>query len=291
MNESFVLLTDSSADLPQYLLDELDISVLPLSFTLEGKVYHNYPDARELSSTEFYAALRGGSMVQTSAVNVDQFTQFMRPALEAGRDVLYLGFSSALSSTYSAGYMTAQELREEFPQRKILTVDTLAASQGQGMLVYLAAKLRAEGKSIDEVAAYVEENKLRLCHWFTVDDLFFLKRGGRISAATAVLGSALGIKPVLHVDNEGRLISVSKARGRKKSIQAMVDKMRETAIDPANQTIFIVHGDCLDDANYLADLVRTEFGMKDIIINYVGPVIGAHSGPNTLALFFLGQDR
>lgn len=289
--QPFALLTDSSADLPQNIIDELAVTVLPLRFTLEGKTYSNYPDGREMSFSDFYAALRAGSMVQTSAVNVEQFLQVMRPLLAAGQDVLYLGFSSALSSTYSAGFMAAQELREEFPERKILTVDTLAASQGQGMLVYLAAKKRAAGEGIDAVAAFVEETKLHLCHWFTVDDLFFLKRGGRVSAATAVLGSALGIKPVMHVDDQGRLINVSKTRGRKNSIHALFERMRDTAIAPENQTVFIVHGDCVEEANDLAQLVRQELGVRDVIVNYVGPVIGAHSGPNTMALFFLGQNR
>ena len=202
-----------------------------------------------------------------------------------------MAFSSGLSGTCSAGTIAARDLAEEFPERKILVVDTLCAALGQGLLVYLTAKKRAEGATLEEAAQYAEETKLSLCHWFTVDDLFFLKRGGRLSGATALVGSALGIKPVLHVDDEGHLVKVSTARGRKNSLKALADKMAETAIDPQNQTVFIGHGDCLEDAQYLADLLKSSCGFKEILIDYVGPVIGAHSGPGTMALFFLGTRR
>lgn len=290
-NKNYIIITDSSADLSAALLEQIDVEVVPLSFTLGGKEHLNYPDEREIRCADFYAEMRKGAMVKTAALNIDTFASVFRSHLEAGRDILYLGFSSALSSTYSAGHLAAQDLREQFPERKILTVDTLCASLGQGMLVYLTAKKRDEGASIEEAAAFAEESKLHICHWFTVDDLFFLKRGGRVSAATALIGSALGIKPVLHVDNEGRLINVSKARGRKNSIAALAEHMCNEAIDPANQTIFISHGDCLNDAQTLADMLRTRCGFQDVIINFVGPVIGAHSGPGTLALFYYGTVR
>ena len=205
--------------------------------------------------------------------------------------MLYLGFSSGLSSTYSASEIAAQELRERYPERKVLTVDTLCASMGQGLLVWLTVQELKHGATLEEAAKYAEDNRLHLCHWFTVDDLFFLKRGGRVSAATALVGSALGIKPVLHVDNEGHLINVSKARGRKNSILALVDRMERSAIEPEKQTVFISHGDCLADAEFLAQEVRRRLHVPRIEINYVGPVIGAHSGPGTLALFFLGTAR
>ncbi len=288
---NYVLLTDSSADLPAKLYKELDIELLPLSFILEEKSYLNLPDESTMRFHDFYELLRGGKNVTTSAINVETFRETFLPFLKEGKDVLYLGFSSGLSGTFSAGHIAAQELMEEYPERKILCVDTLCASLGQGMLVYLTAKKRLEGASIEEAAAFAEENKLHLCHWFTVDDLFFLKRGGRISAATALVGSALGIKPILHVDDEGHLISISKVRGRKKSIAALMERMKEAAIDPAEQIPFISHGDCPEDANELADMLRKEFGVKDVIINHVGPVIGAHSGPGTLALFYLGKQR
>ena len=291
MNNSYVVMTDSSADLTAELVETLGLDVIPLSVNVGEKSFMNYPDEREIDSHEFYDMLRNGANAKTSAVNVDTFLNAMSVHLKAGRDVLYLGFSSGLSSTYSASEIAAQELRDTYPDRKILTVDTLAASLGQGLLVYLTMQKVLAGATIEQAAAFAEESRLHLCHWFTVDDLFFLKRGGRVSAATALVGSALGIKPVLHVDNEGHLINVSKARGRKNSILALVDRMERSAIDPAKQTIFISHGDCREDAEFLANEVRKRFGVSDITINFVGPVIGAHSGPGTLALFFLGTER
>lgn len=291
MNKSYVVMTDSSADLTAELVEKLGLDVIPLSVNVGEKSFMNYPDEREIGSHEFYEMLRGGANAKTSAVNVDTFVNAMSVHLKQGKDVLYLGFSSGLSSTYNAGAIAAEELRAAYPDRKILTVDTLCASLGQGLLVYLTVQKVLAGATIEEAAAFAEENRLHLCHWFTVDDLFFLKRGGRVSAATALVGSALGIKPVLHVDNEGHLINVSKARGRKNSILALVDRMEKSAIDPAKQTIFISHGDCLADAEFLADELRKRFGISDITINFVGPVIGAHSGPGTLALFFLGEER
>ncbi len=287
----YILLTDSSADLTQEQYRELDIQVLPLTFLLNGQSYENLPDESSMKFSQVYAELRKGANIQTSAVNVDRFSTTYRSYLEKGYDILYLGFSSGLSSTYSASQIAAQDMMEAFPGRKILTVDSLAASMGQGLLVYYTAKKRLEGATLEEAAAYAEELKLKVCHWFTVDDLFFLKRGGRVSATTALLGSALGIKPVLHVDNEGHLINVAKVRGRKNSLQHIADRMAATAVDPACQTIFLSHGDCLEDAEYLAQLLRQGCGFKDIVINYVGPVIGAHSGPGTIALFFLGTER
>lgn len=291
MNKSYVVMTDSSADLTAELVEKLGLDVIPLSVNVGEKSFMNYPDEREIGSHEFYEMLRGGANAKTSAVNVDTFVNAMSVHLKQGKDVLYLGFSSGLSSTYNAGAIAAEELRAAYPDRKILTVDTLCASLGQGLLVYLTVQKVLAGATIEEAAAFAEENRLHLCHWFTVDDLFFLKRGGRVSAATALVGSALGIKPVLHVDNEGHLINVSKARGRKNSILALVDRMEKSAINPAKQTIFISHGDCLADAEFLADELRKRFGISDITINFVGPVIGAHSGPGTLALFFLGEER
>ncbi|MBE6985525.1 MAG: DegV family protein [Ruminococcaceae bacterium] len=288
---NYIILTDSSADLPLSIYNELDIQVLPLSFLLDGEVYHNTPDESSIAFKEVYAQLRSGKNVTTSAVNVETFKEAFLPYVQDGKDILYLGFSSGLSGTFSAGTIAAQELLEEYPERKIVCVDTLCASLGQGMLVYMTAKKRAEGFSLSEAAEYAEKIKLNVCHWFTVDDLFFLKRGGRISATTALVGSALGIKPILHVDNEGHLISVSKTRGRKKAITSLLEQMKASAIDPSTQIPMISHGDCVEDANVLADALRKEFGVKDVIINYVGPVIGAHSGPGTLALFFIGKER
>ena len=287
----FVILTDSSADLGADMVQQLDVQVLPLSFSMGQQIYHNYPDNREIDPHAFYQLLRQGEVATTSAVNVAQYTDALEPLLQAGKDVLVLAFSSGLSTTYNSSRIAVEELAEKYPERKLYTVDTLCASLGQGLLVYLAAKLRSEGRSIEEVRDWAEENKLHMCHQFTVDDLHFLKRGGRISATTAVVGSMLQIKPVLHVDNEGHLINIAKARGRQASLKALVDKMEKTAIDPANQVVFISHGDCLEDAHTVEKMVKERFGVKEVYINYVGPVIGAHSGPGTLALFYVGSER
>ena len=290
MNQ-FAIITDSGADLPQYLAEELNVSVLPLHFTIQGKEYADLPDRRDMEPGAFYNLLRQGEMGKTSALNANAYTELMTPVLEAGQDILVLAFSSGLSTTYQSSVIAVEELKEKYPDRKIYTVDTLAASLGEGLLVWYAAKMREEGKSIEEVRDWVEDHKLNLAHWFTVDDLNHLKRGGRVSAATALVGTMLSIKPVLHVDNEGHLINMSKARGRAASLKALVDKMEATAIDPANQTIFISHGDSEADAKKVADMVKERFGVEVKVIDYVGPVIGCHSGPGTIALFFLGSER
>lgn len=287
----FVMLTDSSADLSAQMVQQADVEVIPLSFNIQGRTYRNYPDNREMDPALFYDMLRAGELATTAAVNVGEYVQAIEPFLEQGRDVLVLAFSSGLSGTYNSSRLAVEELQEKYPQRKIYTVDTLCASLGQGLLVWLAAQQRKEGKSIEEVRDWVEANKLSLCHQFTVDDLHFLKRGGRISATTAVVGSMLQIKPVLHVDDEGHLINIGKARGRHASLKALVDKMEKTVTEEGKKTVFISHGDCLKDAETVAEMVRQRFGTQDIRINYVGPVIGAHSGPGTLALFYLGTQR
>ena len=287
----FTILTDSSADLGEDLVREMDIQVLPLSFTIQDKTYHNYPDNRELDPHVFYQMLREGQTATTAAVNVEQYLQAMEAELQAGRDVLVLAFSSGLSATCHSAQIAAQELSEQYPERKVYVVDSLCASLGQGLLVWYAARMKNEGRGIGAVRDWLEENKLHLCHWFTVDDLHFLKRGGRISSATAVLGTMLSIKPVMHVDDEGHLTKVGTARGRNASLKALVDHMAETAIDPAGQTVFISHGDCEEDANKVAEDVKRRFGVQTVVLNNVGPVIGAHSGPGTVALFFLGRHR
>lgn len=288
---SYVIVTDSSADLSAQMAEEAGVQVLPLRFTVEGQTYYNWPDNREMDPKVFYRMLREGEVATTAAVNISQYLDMLEPILQSGTDVLVLSFSSGLSATYDSSRLAAEELREKYPQRKIFAVDTLCASLGQGLLVWYAAQLKDQGKSIEEVRDWVEENKLHLCHQFTVDDLHFLKRGGRISATTAVVGTMLKIKPVLHVDDGGKLVNIGKARGRKASLKALVDRMEETAVDPAGQTVFISHGDCMEDAEYVAGLVKERMGVQDVRINYVGPVIGAHSGPGTLALFHLGSRR
>ena len=290
MND-YVLLTDSSADLTDALVKELGVEVLPLSFTMRNKTYRNWPDNREIDPKDFYRQLREGEMATTSAVNVSDFTETIEPHLKEGRDVLVVAFSSGLSATCHSAQIAAQELSEQYPERKVYVVDSLCASLGQGLLVWYAARMKNEGRGIGAVRDWLEENKLHLCHWFTVDDLHFLKRGGRISSATAVLGTMLSIKPVMHVDDEGHLTKVGTARGRNASLKALVDHMAETAIDPEHPTIFITHGDCEEDANKVAEDVKRRFGVQTVVLNNVGPVIGAHSGPGTVALFFLGRHR
>jgi DegV family protein with EDD domain len=287
----FVLMTDSCCDMTAKMADELGLAVLPLSLQMGDSVYRNWLDGRELGFEEFYARVRQGSMATTSAINVGEFTAKMREVLAAGKDILCISFSSALSTTYQSAVIAAGDLRSEFPEASIYVVDSLCASLGQGLLLYLCAQEKAKGRSISEVRAFAEATKGNICHWFTVDDLNHLKRGGRISAATALFGTMLSIKPVMHVDDGGHLTPVSKARGRKASLLALVDHMEETALDPANSPVFISHGDCEGDALLVADEVTRRFGNRDIHLNYVGPVIGNHSGPGTVALFFLGAKR
>ncbi len=287
----FVILTDSSADLSAEMAQKLNVEILPLGFVMDNQTYRNYPDNREMDPHVFYDRLRSGDAATTNAVNVAQYVEALEPMLQAGKDVLILAFSSGLSTTYNSSRLAVEELSSKYPERKLYTVDTLCASLGQGLLVWYAARERDRGHSIEEVRDWVEDRKLNLCHQFTVDDLYFLKRGGRISAATAVVGSMLHIKPVLHVDDEGHLINIGKVRGRQAALKALVDRMEETAIDSGSLTVFISHGDCLEDAQTVAEMVKKRFGVEEIYINYVGPVIGAHSGPGTVALFYIGTNR
>lgn len=290
MND-YILLTDSGSDLPADLAERMDLIVLPLTVDVEGKLYRNYLDGREISFKDFYTRLRGGAKVKTSAVNQAQFIEVLEPLLAAGNDVLYLGFDSGISGTYNAGASAIAELAPKYPERKVFAVDTLCASMGQGLIVYLCWKQKQAGKSIEEVRDYCEQTKMSVAHWFTVDDLMHLKRGGRVSAATAIVGSVLNIKPVLHVDDEGHLINMHTARGRKASLRALADHLAQTAIDPAEQTIFISHGDCEQDVEYLCQQLRERTGVKEIVTSFIGPVIGSHAGPGTVALFFLATGR
>ncbi len=287
----FVIMTDSCCDLPADLAEELELTVLPLCLHMEGRDYYNWLDGRDLDFRAFYEKLRGGVTATTAAVSVGAFQTEMRRLLKAGKDILCICFSSALSTTYQSAVIAAGDLRAEFPEAKISVVDSLSASMGQGLLLYLCAQEKRKGKSLEEVRDFAEKTKGHVCHWFTVDDLNHLKRGGRISPATALLGTMLSIKPVLHVDAAGCLVPVSKIRGRKASLSAMVDRMEALAVDPAEQTVMISHGDCLEDAQFTAEEIRRRLGTRDIRIHYIGPVIGNHAGPGTVALFFLGRER
>lgn len=285
---SYQIITDSCCDFREEMYRELGLLERPLLLNFRGQTRLDRSDD---SLKELYAALRAGEPASTSAVNPQGWEETMRPALEEGKDVLVLAFSSGLSTTYQSAMIAAQELAPEFPDRKIMVSDTLSASLGQGLLVWYACKKRDSGMSLEELFQWVEENKFHLCHWFTVDDLMYLKRGGRIGAATAVVGTILGVKPVLHMDDEGHLVNVSKARGRKASIAALAQKMGELGEGYDNSTVFICHGDCLEDAKYLESIVREKYGVKEVYIGYTGAVIGSHSGPGTLSLFFMGEHR
>lgn len=285
---SYQIITDSCCDFTKEMYEKLGLAVVPLMVNFRGQTF---PDRNDESLKDMYAGLRAGEVATTSAANPGQWQELMEPYLQKGEDLLVLAFSSGLSTTYQSASMAADELRTMYPDRTISVVDSLCASLGEGLLAYYACKKRDEGMPLRELTQWLLDNRLHLCHWFTVDDLMYLKRGGRISAATAIVGTMLSIKPVLHVDNEGHLINVGKARGRKASIQAMAKKVAELGAGFDNSTMFISHGDCQEDAEYLAGLLKEQYGAKEVYINYVGAVIGSHSGPGTLALFFMGEHR
>lgn len=287
MNE-YVIFTDSSCDIVPSLLKEWDVPYVNLVFRNDATGDEYTQDTMEIG--EFYRQMRSGVVFKTSAANMQAFHDAFEPVLAAGKDILYIGFSSGLSSTVAAGDAAAKDLKFKYPERNIIAIDTLCASAGQGLILYLSVLKRNEGASLEENAAYVEECIPHLDHWFTVDDLVYLKRGGRVSGVAAFIGGMLNIKPVLHVDDEGHLIAMFKVRSRKKSIMALADKYFEYVNDPTGR-YFISHGDCLDDAKALEDLICAKTGRKAELITNVGPVIGSHSGPGTLALFFLGKNR
>ena len=286
---NYQIVTDSCCDFTEAQYRELGVVSAPLTVMYNGESHNNFSD--EAAVKAFYDELRGGVMASTAAVNPDGWASVMEPALKEGRDVLVLAFSSGLSTTYQSAVIAAKELREVYPERTINVVDTLCAALGQGLLVWHACKKRDEGMTIEELTAWVEENKLHLCHWVTVDDLSHLKRGGRISATTAIVGTMMNIKPIIYVDNDGHLINTAKVRGRKASIDYLVKKLAETSEGFDNETVFIAHGDCPADAAQLEAMVKEKCGVKNVITGYVGPVIGAHTGPGVLVLFFMGQHR
>ena len=287
MAENYVLVTDSACDISPEMLQEWRVESVKLAylFTDSGveKLEHDEP------LNEFYAAMRAGRVAKTSSVNEERFEEAFTPILEEGKDILYLAFSSGLSVTCENGKKVAARMEEKYPGRRVVVIDSLAASAGQGLFVYLAVRNRDRGMSLDENAEALKKDVLHVCHWFTVDDLVYLKRGGRISKATALLGTALNVKPVLHVDNEGHLIKMAQVHGRKKSIRRMAEELGATAWKET--PVFISHGDCIEDAEMLRDILKEKYGREVMLITYVGSVIGAHSGPGTLALFFLGDER
>ena len=285
---TYRIVTDSCCDFTREQYEKLDLIWVSLTLRYKGVEMDGFTEPEDLH--DFYDGIRAGEMPTTAAVNPEGWANAMEIALKAGQDVLCMTFTSALSTTHQSAVIAANELREKYPERKILVVDTLCAALGQGLLVYKACQKRDEGASLEELHAWVEENKLHICHWVTVDDLNHLKRGGRISAATAFVGGMLGIKPIIHVDNEGRLVNIGKCRGRKAAMELLSDKLAATGTDV--QTIFIAHGDCPEDAAALEKLCREKCPqVKTVMTGYVGGVIGAHTGPGVLVVFFLGEGR
>lgn len=290
----YVLMTDSCCDLPAELAEKMGLSVLPLTFRGDSdgaKSYHDYLDGSEMSFDAFYQKMRSGEKFVTAAVNVGEFQEAMEGILQQEKDILCLCFSSALSTTYQSASIAAKELQEKYPQRNIRVIDTLSASLGQGLLIYLTWQKKCQGLTLDELAAYVEETIPHLCHWFTVNDLEYLRRGGRLSGTMALLGTMLNIKPVLHTDSEGRLTPVSKVRGRKAALNALIDKVGQLGQKLEEQTMFICQSDCLEEAQQVAQTLKQRYRVQEVIIRSIGPVIGSHTGPGTMGLFFLGSQR
>ena len=288
----YVLMTDSCCDLTDYMARELELEVLPLTMHMDGQDYPNDLAGTAISNEEFYKRIRAGKLATTSAVNVGQFQDAMRRVLQSGKDIVCVCFSSALSTTYQSAVIAADDLRPEFPEAEIHVVDSLSASLGQGLLMYLTAhKKLEENLTLDQLGDWVEENKLHICHWFTVNDLNYLKKGGRVSAATAFVGTMLSIKPIMHTSDEGKLTVVGKARGRKSSLNTLIDTVGRLGINLQDQVMFICQADCQAEAETVAAQLKRRYGVKEVYINYIGPVIGSHTGPNTMGIFFVGTQR
>ena len=282
----FVITADSTVDLPKAFLEEKQVPVVSLSYIIDGATYK---DGEGLTSKEFYDKIREGAMPTTSQVNPEQARDLFEPILKEGTDILHIAFTSGLSGTYNSCRIAAEELSEEYPDRKVIVVDSLCAASGGGMLLYKALELKEQGKSLDEIVAWVEENKLHVCHDVTVDDLFHLHRGGRVSKASAVVGTIIKIKPIIHVNDEGKLIVIGKERGRKKALQTLVDRMEDKSQGFDNEIVMITHGDALEDAEYVKGLIADRFGITNVMINPLGTVIGSHTGPGVIALFYMGN--
>lgn len=287
----YCVVTDITSDLSVDMIEKLGIYVLPMAFDLDEKNYMQYPDEREMKLKNFYDHLREGETATTSQVTYNTFMESFEPLLKKGNDILYIAFSSGLSGTFNASLIAAEDLMEKYPDRKIMCIDSLCASGGEGLMVYTAVQKKMEGMPLEQLSEWLINNRLKLCLWFTVDDLGHLKRGGRVSTLASVVGTVLGVKPILHVDNEGHLIPMSKVRGRKKSLEALLEQMEKTCVNPEEQVVFINHGDSLEDAQFLAQMIQEKLKVKDVVISYIGAVVGSHSGPGTIALFFYGAER
>ncbi|MBQ3108210.1 MAG: DegV family protein [Clostridia bacterium] len=288
---NYRIYTDATSDIPEYLAKEWDVNVIPMEVDVGGKTYLYEPTGKELTPEKFYELAAAGEKATTTQITQYRFEEIFAPVLEAGEDVLYIAFSSALSGTYNAACMAAEVLNEKYPDNKLVVVDTLAASFGETVLTYYAVKMRDAGASIEEIAKWLTDHRLNQCHWFTVDDLMHLKRGGRVSAAAAAFGTVLQIKPVMHVDDEGRLVPVDKVRGRKASLKAIVKEMEKSHLEGQNDIVIVGHSASEEDALYVKKLIEESIGYKDVIVGQIGPVIGAHSGKGTMAVFYLGSKR
>ena len=287
----YKIFTDSTADMPASTAEELDITVVPTEFFLKGNKYLDYPDFRELHPTEFYKQVRVGEMPKTAVINPERFMDYFEPVLKEGKDILHIVFSSGLTTTMQNSKIAAEELKERYPDSKIVVVDSLSASLGKALLVYYAAQMKRDGASIEQAAEWVEKTRTYMNCWFTVDDLNHLRRGGRVTVTAAMVGGVLSIKPVMRINLEGKLEPVDKVRGRKTAIEMLLAKVGELGKDIQEQIVGIGHGDCEEEARYMAEEVKKRYNPKEVIINYVGPVIGAHAGPGALAIFFIGNER
>lgn len=287
----YIIVTDATSDIPNEMANELNVKVVPMSFSLGEKNYNHYPDYRELDIKTFYDKQRAGQTSFTTQINVAVYLDFFEEIIKSDKDVLYISFSSALSSTYQSSVLAAKELNEKYPDFKIITIDSKAATLGETLLVKLAAQKKSEGMNIEDLSKWVDDNHLKVCHYFTVDDLNHLKRGGRMTAMTAFIGTALDIKPILHVNDEGKLIPLDKVRGRKKALKVLFNYLAELSENLDEQTVFIGHGDCIEDARYLESLIKEAYKVKEVIIHPIGPIIGSHTGPGAITLFFLGKHR
>ncbi len=288
---AYKIITDSCANLTDSQIAEFGVDILSLKYYIGDTGYDSYIKGEKIDYSNVYKLLREKGKITTSLANRDDCDKTILPVLEEGFDVLVLAFSSGLSGTYQNIVNSTEDYKEMFPERKIIVVDTLCASMGQGLLVSLAVKMKNEGKSLEEVAEWAEANKLKVCHTFTLDDLFFLKRGGRLSGTSAIVGSLMNIKPLMHVANDGKLYVTGKARGRKAAMNHLIESVGEKGVDVKDQIIFLVHGDCEEDAKFIAEEVKKRYGVKDVIINCLDPVIASHAGPGTLAIFFIGKER
>ena len=286
---TYKIITDSTCDLPSTVIKELDVHVIPMEYILDGVSHFQDLEDEGEKTASFYGSLREGKVSSTSMINTARFIGVFEPYLKAGQDILHISFSSALSGSYNASRMAAEELKELYPERKILVLDSIAASIGQGLLVYHAALKKRQGLTHEELYVWLEENKKQICHWFTVEDLMHLKRGGRISALSANIGTALNIKPILSVNMEGKLVNLGKVMGRKKSLSELIIKMKTSIETPENQVVIIGHGDSLKDAEFLSSKLKNELHVKEVIMTQIGPIIGSHTGPGMIGLTFIGD--